>query len=80
MAAVTAEKLWELWQKGQVKVEHCMGQAIQILMDQARTITRYGVALTRQDRQIERLDKEVRQLRKMVKALDKGLQKALDGK
>ena len=80
MSAVSPEKLWELWQKGQAKVEHCMGQAIQIMMDQARTIREYGVALTRQDRQIERLDKEVIQLRKMVKALDKALQKALDGK
>ena len=76
MSAVSPEKLWELWQKGQAKVEHCMGQAIQIMMDQARTIREYGVALTRQDRQIERLDKEVKELRKLVKAL----QQALDGK
>ena len=76
MGAVTPEKLWELWRKGVAKVEHCMGQAIQILVDQARTITEYGVALTRQGQQIERLDKEVRQLRKLVKAL----QQALDGK
>ncbi len=74
MSAVSPEKLWELWQKGVVKVEHCMGQAIQILVDQARTIREYGVALTRQDQQIERLDKEVRQLRKLVNALQKAIE------
>ena len=76
MAAVTAKKLWELWQKGQVKVEHCMGQAIQILMDQARTIRQYGVSLTRQEKEIGRISLEVRKLQKEVK----GLRKALDEK
>ncbi len=76
MSAVSPDKLWELWQKGQVMVEHCMGQAIQILVDQARTIREYGVALTSHGRQIERQGKEIRDLRKLVKAL----RKALEGK
>ncbi len=53
-----------------------MGQAIQILMDQARTIRQYGVALTWQEEQIGRLSLEVRKLQKEVK----GLRKALDEK
>ncbi len=76
MSAVSPEELWSLWKKGVAKVEHCMGQVLQILMDQARTIKEHGIALTRQEQQIERLSKEVRDLRKEVKAL----RQVLDGK
>ncbi len=80
MGAVTAEKLWELWQKGQAKVEHCMGQALQILVDQARTINQHGIALTWQGEQQARFNKDIRKLQREVKALDKALQKALEEK
>ncbi len=79
MGAVSAEKLWELWQQGKAKVEHCMGQTLQILVDQARTINKHGIALTWQGEQQARFNKDIRKLQREVKALRQDLQ-ALDDK
>ena len=74
MSAVSAQELWSLWQKSEVQVEHCMGQALQILVEQAKTINEHGIALTWQGEQIGRLSLEVRKLRKEVDALKKALE------
>ena len=74
MSAVSAQELWSLWQKGEVQVEHSMGQALQILVDQHKTVNEHGIALTWQGEQIVRLNLEVRKLRKEVDALKKALE------
>ncbi len=73
MSAVSPEELWSLWQKGAAKVEHCMGQALQILVDQARTVNKHGIALTWQGEQQARFNKDIRKLQREVKALRKDL-------
>ena len=80
MSAVSAKELWSLWEKGEVQVEHSMGQALQILVDQHKTINKHGIALTWQGEQQARFNKDIRQLQRQVKALDKALQKALEEK
>ncbi len=79
MSAVSAKELWSLWEKSDVQVEHCMGQALQILVDQARTINKHEIALTWQGEQQARFNKDIRQLQREVKALRKDLQE-LGGK
>ncbi len=73
MGAVSAEKLWELWQKQEVQVEHCMGQSLQILVDQHKTVNKHGIALTWQGEQQARFNKDIRKLQREVKALRKEL-------
>ncbi len=73
MSAVSAKELWSLWEKGEVQVEHSMGQALQILVEQHKTVNEHGIALTWQGQQQERFNKDIRQLQREVKALRKDL-------
>ncbi len=74
MGAVSAKELWSKWEKGEVQVEHSMGQALQILVEQHKTINKHGIALTWQQEEIARLSLEVRKLHKEMDALKKALE------
>ncbi len=51
----TVEALWALWEQGQVKADHVMGQLLQYLMDLQKELAALELEVIKLKRQVEEL-------------------------